>query len=33
MVTAKTHLMFQGNAEEAVTLYSAVFPEFQVHGI
>ena len=33
MVSAKTHLMFQGKAEEAVALYTAVFAEFKVHSI
>lgn len=33
MVTAKTYLMLQGNAEEVATLYSAVFREFQVHRV
>lgn len=28
--TVKTHLMFQGDADEAVALYESVFPEFKV---
>lgn len=30
MVKVKTHLMFQGDAEEAIDLYAAVFSEFKV---
>lgn len=33
MVKVKTHLMFQGKAQEAVDLYSSVFKEFKVGSI
>ncbi|MEM7747431.1 MAG: VOC family protein [Pseudomonadota bacterium] len=33
MIKVKTHLMFQGQAEDAVALYSSVFREFQVHSV
>lgn len=33
MNKVKTHLMFQGEAENAVELYSSVFKDFQVKGI
>lgn len=30
MTTVKTHLMFQGDAEQALELYASVFKEFKV---
>ena len=33
MVKVKTHLMFQGDAEKAIDLYSSVFSEFKVISI
>ena len=30
MIKVKTHLMFQGDVEEAIDLYSSVFSEFKV---
>lgn len=30
-ISVSTHLMFQGGAEEAIKLYSSVFPDFLVH--
>ncbi len=31
MVNVKTHIMFQGDAEQAVELYSSIFKDFQVN--
>ncbi len=33
MIKVKTHLMFQGDAEEAVEFYSSVFADFEVLSI
>ncbi|MEM9355995.1 MAG: VOC family protein [Pseudomonadota bacterium] len=33
MTKAKTHMMFQGQAEEAVAFYASVFSEFEVHSV
>jgi len=30
MATVKTHIMFQGGAENAMSLYASVFPTFEV---
>ncbi|MEM8812925.1 MAG: VOC family protein [Pseudomonadota bacterium] len=33
MTNVKTHLMFQGNAEDAIGLYSSVFGDFAVKSV
>lgn len=33
MPTVKTHLMFQGDAEDAVNLYASVFEDFRVSAV
>lgn len=33
MTTVKTHMMFQGKAEDAISLYSSVFKDFQVNAV
>jgi len=30
MTKVKTHIMFQGNAQEAIDLYSSIFKEFKI---
>ena len=33
MVSVKTHLMFQGDGDAALSLYQSVFPDFQVESV
>ena len=33
MSKVKTHMMFQGNAEEAINLYSSIFKDFGVRNV